>query len=63
MNIRPKTEQDRVIEILMKLSEEDREELMSLCGFYPKFYMANREDFLSPMKSYDPYWPTQGCEA
>ena len=55
MNIRPKTEQERIVEILMKLSEEDRKELLG--------YMGEEKDFLFLMKSYDPYWPTQGCEA
>ena len=55
MNIRPKTEQERIVEILMKLSEEDRKELLG--------YMGEEKEFLFIMKSYDPYWPPQGCEA
>ena len=55
MNIRQKTEQEKIVEILMKLSEEDRKELLG--------YMGEEKDFLFLMKSYDPYWSTQGCEA
>ena len=55
MNIRPKTEQERIVEILMKLSEEDRKELLG--------YMGEEMEFLFLMKRYDPFWPTQGCEA
>tara|TARA_B100001996_G_scaffold84126_1_gene62073 strand:- start:230 stop:403 length:174 start_codon:yes stop_codon:yes gene_type:complete len=57
MNIRPKTEQERIVEILMKLSEEDRKELLGYMGEEKAW------EFLFLMKEYDPYWPTQGCEA
>ena len=49
-NIRPKTEQERIAEILMQLPRDDREELLSLCGLYPKFHLTDREDFHSMMK-------------
>ena len=67
-SIRPKTEQDRVVEILMKLSESDRNEVLNYVrnnlmissklvddGYD---YAAEDEDY-----GFDPYWPTQGCEA
>jgi len=49
-NVRPKTEQERIAEILMKLPKDDREELLSLCGLYPKFHMTNQKDFHSMMR-------------
>ena len=49
-NIRPKTEQERIIEILMQLPRDDREELLSLCGLYPKFHLTNQKDFHSMMR-------------
>ena len=48
-NIRPKTEQERIVEILMQLPKDDRKELLSLCGLYPKFHLTNRKDFHSMM--------------
>ena len=48
-NIRPKTEQERIVEILMQLPRDDREELLSLCGLYPKFHLTNQKDFHSMM--------------
>ncbi len=80
-NIRPKTEQDRVVEILMKLSESDRNELLG----YIQSNLMQRHYGLAELESrlklewapddgydyaaededygFDPYWPTQGCEA
>ena len=49
-NIRPKTEQERIVEILMQLPRDDREELLSLCGLYPKFHLTNQKDFHSMMR-------------
>ena len=49
-NIRPKTEQERIAEILMQLPRDDREELLSLCGLYPKFNLTNQKDFHSMMR-------------
>ena len=49
-NIRPKTEQERIVEILMQLPRDDREELLSLCGLYPKFHLPNQKDFHSMMR-------------
>ena len=49
-NIRPKTEQERIAEILMQLPKDDREELLSLCGLYPKFHLTNQKDFHSMMR-------------
>ena len=49
-NIRPKTEQERIVEILMQLPKDDREELLSLCGLYPKFHLTNQKDFHSMMR-------------
>ena len=49
-NIRPKTEQERIVEILMQLPRDDREELLSLCGLYPKFHLTNQKDFYSMMR-------------
>ena len=49
-NIRPKTEQERIVEILMQLPIDDREELLSLCSLYPKFHLTNRKDFHSMMR-------------
>ena len=49
-NIRPKTEQERIAEILMQLPRDDREELLSLCGLYPKFHLTNQKDFHSMMR-------------
>ena len=49
-NIRPKTEQERIVEILMQLPRDDREELLSLCGLYPKFLLTNQKDFHSMMR-------------
>ena len=67
-NIRPKTEQDRVVEILMKLSESDRNEVLNYVRnnlmISSKLvddeydYAAEDEDY-----GFDPYWSTQGCEA
>ena len=50
-NIRPKTEQERIAEILMQLPRDDRQELLSLCGLYPKFHMTDREEFISMMRN------------
>ena len=49
-NIRPKTEQERIVDILMQLPRDDREELLSLCGLYPKFHLTNQKDFHSMMR-------------
>lgn len=49
-NIRPKTEQERIVEILMQLPRDDRQELLSLCGLYPKFHLTNQKDFHSMMR-------------
>ena len=49
-NIRPKTEQERIVEILMQLPRDDREELLSLCGLFPKFHLTNQKDFHSMMR-------------
>ena len=49
-NIRPKPEQERIVEILMQLPRDDREELLSLCGLYPKFHLTNQKDFHSMMR-------------
>ena len=49
-NIRPKTGQERIVEILMQLPRDDREELLSLCGLYPKFHLTNQKDFHSMMR-------------
>ena len=49
-NIRPKTEQERIVEILMQLPRDDREDLLSLCGLYPKFHLTNQKDFHSMMR-------------
>ena len=49
-NIRPKTEQERIVEILMQVPRDDREELLSLCGLYPKFHLTNQKDFHSMMR-------------
>ena len=72
-SIRPKNEQDRVVEILMKLSESDRNELLG----YIQSNLMQRHYGLAELESrlkddgydyaaeneYDPHWPTQGCEA
>ena len=65
MNIRQKTEQERVVEILMKLSEEDREILLGYIKGYlmiPSELVDDGYDYAAE-NEYDPYWPTQGCEA
>ena len=49
-NIRPKTEQERIVEILMQLPRDDREELLSLCCLYRKFHLTNQKDFHSMMR-------------
>ena len=65
MNIRPKTEQEKIVEILMKLSEEDREILLGYIKgnlMIPSELVDDGYDYASE-NEYDPYWPTQGCEA
>ena len=58
MNIRPKTETEQVVDIMMKLSEEDRKTLMN---YIQNNLMFPSQDLLKSVE--DPYWPTQGCEA
>ena len=65
MNIRPKTEQERIVDILMKLSEEDREILLGYIKgnlMIPSELVDDGYDYAAE-NEYDPYWPTQGCEA
>ena len=65
MNIRQKTEQERVVEILMKLSEDDREILLGYIKgslMIPSGITDDGYDYAAE-EEYDPYWPTQGCEA
>ena len=65
MNIRQKTEQERVVDILMKLSEEDQSILLNYIKtnlMVPSGITDDGYDYAAE-KEYDPYWPTQGCEA
>ena len=67
-NIRPKTEQDRVVEILMKLSESDRNEVLNYVRnnlMISSKLVDDKYDYAAEDEDYgfDPYWPTQGCEA
>ena len=60
MNIRLKTETEQVVDIMMKLSEEDRKTLMDYIHNHLMAKMPS-QDLSKSME--DPYWPTQGCEA
>lgn len=50
MNIRQKTEQERVVDILMKLSEEDQSILLN-------YIKTNLMISSSLKEEYDPNWP------
>jgi len=62
MNIRPKTEAEQIVDILMKLSEGDRNILLD---YVQRNLMLPDDgyDYAAEEEQYDIFWPTQGCEA